>query len=244
MFKKLRIRTKILLAFALIAVITVVTIAVVAFSISQSTLEEESFNKLTAVREMKASQIEDYFQFIRDQLVTQSNDRMMIDAMNAFSTNYYTVDDDLGLDSSTILAKREELLTYYQDEFLERLVPNLLLEVEAQEYLPSEKLPLAMQDIYISANPYETGSKHLLDNPGDSSRYSETHELYHPIIRDFLERFGYYDIFLVDPQGNIVYSVFKEVDFGTSLISGPYADTNFGEVFRTALAAVEPGAVY
>jgi methyl-accepting chemotaxis protein len=106
MFKKLRIRTKILLAFALIAVITVVTITVVAFSISQSTLEDESFNKLTAVREMKASQIEDYFQFIRDQLVTQSNDRMMIDAMNAFSTNYYTVDDDLGLDSSTILAKR------------------------------------------------------------------------------------------------------------------------------------------
>ena len=243
MFKKLRIRTKILLAFALIAVITVVTIAIVAFSIAQSTLEEESFNKLTAVREMKANQIEDYFQFIRDQLVTQSNDRMMIDAMNAFSTNYYTIDVDQGLDSSAILAKREELLSYYQDEFLERLVPNLLLEVDAQEYLPSEKFPLVMQDLYISGNPYETGSKDLLDNPGDGSRYSESHWLYHPIIRDFLERFGYYDIFLVDPQGNIVYSVFKEVDFGTSLISGPYADTNFGEVFRAALAADEPGAV-
>lgn len=244
MFKKLKIRTKILLAFALIAVITVVTIAVIAFSIGQSTLEEESFNKLTAVREIKANQIEDYFQFIRDQLVTQSNDRMMIDAMRTFSTSYFTIDVDQALDTSTILAKREELLSYYQDEFIERLVPNLLLAVDAQEYLPSEKFPLVMQDLYISANPYETGSKHLLDNPGDGSRYSETHELYHPIIRDFLQRFGYYDIFLVDPQGNIVYSVFKEVDFGTSLISGPYADTNFGEVFRAALAADEPEAVY
>ena len=154
MFKKLKIRTKILLAFVLIAVITVVTIAVVAFSIGQSTLEEESFNKLTAVREMKANQIEDYFHFIRDQLVTQSNDRMMIDAMRAFSTNYYTIDVDQGLDISTILAKRKELFSYYQDEFLERLVPNLLLEVDAQEYLPSEKFPLVVQDLYISANPY------------------------------------------------------------------------------------------
>src|SRR5210317_208552 len=176
MFKKLKIRTKILLAFALIAVITVVTITVVAFSIGQSTLEEESFNKLTAVREMKANQIEDYFQFIRDQLVTQSNDRMMVDAMRAFSTNFYTIDVDQGLDTATILAKQGELLSYYQDEFLERLVPNLLQEVDAEAYLPSEKLPLAMQDLYISANPFETGSKHLLDNPGDGSRYSETHE--------------------------------------------------------------------
>ena len=244
MFKNLKIGTKILIAFTTVAIVAVSLVGYFAFTTGSRTLEEESFNKLTAVREMKAKQIEDYFQFIRDQLVTQSNDRMMIDAMRAFSTNYYTIDVDQGLDISTILAKRGELLSYYQDEFLERLVPNLLLEVDAQEYLPSEKFPLAMQDLYILANPYETGSKHLLDNPGDGSRYSETHELYHPIIRDFLERFGYYDIFLVDPQGNIVYSVFKEVDFGTSLISGPYADTNFGEVFRAALAADEPEAVY
>lgn len=33
----------------------------------------------------------------------------------------------------------------------------------------------------------------------------------------------------------MVYSVFKELDFTTSLIDGPYADTSFGEVYRKAL---------
>jgi methyl-accepting chemotaxis protein len=43
-------------------------------------------------------------------------------------------------------------------------------------------------------------------------------------VRNYLEKFGYYDIFLVDPEtGDIVYSVFKELDYSTSLIDGPYA---------------------
>ena len=62
--------------------------------------------------------------------------------------------------------------------------------------------------------------------------------MYHPIIRNFLHKFGYYDIFLVDPKtGHIIYSVFKELDFATSLISGPYRNTNFARAFRAAAAS-------
>ncbi|KPJ94749.1 MAG: hypothetical protein AMJ53_04670, partial [Gammaproteobacteria bacterium SG8_11] len=54
-------------------------------------------------------------------------------------------------------------------------------------------------------------------------------------IRQFLTEFGYYDIFLVDPDsGDIVYSVFKELDYTTSLLDGPYAQTGIGEAFRAA----------
>ncbi|GAG01676.1 unnamed protein product, partial [marine sediment metagenome] len=64
--------------------------------------------------------------------------------------------------------------------------------------------------------------------------------LYHPLIRSFLEKFGYYDIFLIDNEtGNIVYSVYKEVDFGTSLLSGPYKDTNLAKAFMEARQATE-----
>ncbi|MHC4310216.1 MAG: PAS domain S-box protein, partial [Planctomycetota bacterium] len=236
MFKKLKIRIKILLAFAVIAIITVATIAIVAFYIGRSTLEQESFNKLTAVREMKANQIEDYFQLIRDQLITQSEDRMIIEAMRDFGQGYQTVEGELdstGLTVTTVPALEE----YYRNEFLERLIPNLLQEVTVEEYLPQSDAATILQDLYITSNPFETGSKHLLDSAGDGSSYSQAHELYHPIIRDFLEHFGYYDIFLVDPKGNIVYSVFKEVDYGTSLIEGPYSETNFARVFQSALEA-------
>jgi PAS domain S-box-containing protein len=239
MFKRVKIRTKILLAFTVIAIVTVVTIAFVSFRIGQTALERESFNKLTAVREMKANQIEDYFQLISSQLHTQSNDRMIIEAMRDFSQGYQDIEGETPL-SVGMLPALDEL---YREEFLERLIPNLLREVTVEEYLPQSNEAAILQNLYISSNPFETGSKHLLDTANDGSSYSAAHELYHPIIRDFLEHFGYYDIFLVDPKGNIVYSVFKEVDFGTSLTDGPYSDTNFARAFRAALNAEDTDTV-
>jgi PAS domain S-box-containing protein len=237
MFKRLRIRTKILLAFAIVAIIAVGTIALVAFSIGRSTLEQESFNKLTAVREMKASQIEDYFQLIEDQVITLSQDRMIVDAMMLLDGAYHDIPDDLAIDDAGIDQLNNDLEAYYQDEFFRRLIPNLLREPLLSDYYPDTIEARLLQNQYIVSNPNDTGSKHLLNSADDGSTYSEAHEIYHPIIRDYLEHFGYYDIFLVANDGAIVYSVFKEVDFGTSLSDGPYSETNFAKAFRSALEA-------
>jgi len=72
-----------------------------------------------------------------------------------------------------------------------------------------------------------------LEDAGDGSAYSQAHARYHAIFRQYQQDYGYYDIFLIEPQtGQIVYSVFKEDDFGTSLTTGPYANTNLAEVFK------------
>ena len=98
-----------------------------------------------------------------------------------------------------------------------------------------------MQDLYISNNPNPLGSKHLLDRATDVSTYSKHHEFYHPTIRSYLEKFGYYDIFLIEPKtGYIVYSVFKEADYATSLIEGPYSGSNFAQAFKAARDSGNP----
>jgi PAS domain S-box-containing protein len=239
MFKNLKIRTKILIAFSSIAIVTVGVSGLIGFTIARSALEEESFNKLTAVREMNAIQIEDYFQQLSDQVVTLSEDRMIIDAMRAFDGGLHDIDTTLSIEEAESIDSK--LRGYYQDEFLERLIPNLLRETSVSDYLPEETRTRILQYLYLAANPNETGSKHLLDNAGDGNSYSQAHELYHPIIRNFLEKFGYYDIFLVDvgTGGHIAYSVFKEVDYGTSLLDGPYSDTNFAEAYRAARDATD-----
>ena len=64
-------------------------------------------------------------------------------------------------------------------------------------------------------------------------------------MRNFLEKFGYYDIFLIDiDTGHIVYSVFKEADYATSLLTGPYANSNLGKAFQTARTANAPSFTY
>ena len=80
---------------------------------------------------------------------------------------------------------------------------------------------------------------------GDGTEYSRLHEHYHSRYRNYLNQFGFYDIFIVEPDdGRIVYSVFKELDFGTSLIDGPYKSTNFARVFNKAKNATEPNQVF
>ena len=50
-----------------------------------------------------------------------------------------------------------------------------------------------------------------------------------------MEQYGFYDIFLIDLEsGDVVYTVFKEVDFATNLNNGPYSRSNLAEAFRKA----------
>ena len=233
-----------LISFIAVAILAVGVTGLIGYSIASVALQAESFNKLTAVREMKANQIEDYFQQISGQVTTLSEDRMIVEATKAFDNSYQNINSQLDRSEQEELEAANKLQRYYAEEYLSRLTPNLQGSVGVDEFWPEDVKTQLLQDLYIASNPFEVGSKHLLDNPGDGSQYSETHELYHPIIRNFLDTFGYYDIFLANNEGDIVYTVFKEVDFGTSLIDGPYSDTNFAEAFKAAIDAEKGEFVY
>jgi len=91
-----------------------------------------------------------------------------------------------------------------------------------------------LQRLYIADNPHPTGQKEELDRADDSSSYSAVHGRYHPWFRTFLRERGYYDVFLFDPDGNLIYSVFKELDYATNLNRGQWKATDLGNAFRAA----------
>lgn len=98
-----------------------------------------------------------------------------------------------------------------------------------------------LQDLYIHDNPFPNGEKESLDRAEDGSEYSEIHAKYHPWIRNFLQQRGYYDIFLFDTAGNLIYTVFKEADFATSMVNGPWRFTDLSRAFRTTAFNATPG---
>ena len=64
------------------------------------------------------------------------------------------------------------------------------------------------------------------------------------MFRRYHDLFGYEDLFLVDPEsGAIVYSVLKEVDFGTSLVNGPYRHSNLADAVMAAINSNARGFV-
>ena len=240
MFTKLKIGTKILLVTVSITLVALLISMMVSNYSTRIALEREAYNRLTAVREMKSQQIEDYFQSIRNQVRTFSEDRMIVDAMRTFSGAFQSLPGELTARLDDYRDLDTSLRTYYESEFLPRLSVNLRSSPELREYWPQTRASHLLQYLYISNNPNATGDKHLLDAASDYTSYAAAHREYHPIIRSYLETFGYYDIFLVDVEtGNIVYSVFKEVDYATSLLTGPYKNTNFSRAFRAARDAGE-----
>lgn len=101
-----------------------------------------------------------------------------------------------------------------------------------------------LQRLYINENPHPAGEKEKLDAAKDNSAYSSAHGVYHPWFRQFLRARDYYDVFLFDTQGNLVYSVFKELDFATNIVSGKWKDTDLGNAFRAARDATKPGEIF
>ncbi len=247
MFKliKSKIKYKFVVTFIAISLIPLVIISFINIYNSREKLKEESFNKLTLVKELKKEQIEKYFDNINKQILTLSEDKMIVSAMREFNSSFHNYLSENKINDNDLSNFANNVKKYYQQEFLFRLNKNLDSPDNIDKYWSNDPYTIAFQNLYIYQNSYPTGEKLKLDAASDGSTYSKTHSVYHPIIRNFLERFGFYDIFLVDIKtGHIVYTVFKEVDFSTSLLTGPYKNTKIAEVFNQASEANTHGEVF
>jgi methyl-accepting chemotaxis protein len=233
------IKNKLTIGITLLALVTTIAACVslgwLASQTSTEILKTQATQQLIAARETSKSRVEDYFALINKQILSFANDRMIISAMSDFKA---TVEKLAELSAEDDVDRmRNQLRHYYSKEFLtEYRKQNSNQTVSSDELLSKlDVLAVRLQYNYIQNNANPLGSKHQLDSADDGTEYSAVHALYHPHIKDFLQRFGYYDIFLVDPEsGRVIYSVFKELDYATSLKNGAYAESGLGQAFKRA----------
>ncbi len=239
----LSMNRKLILAFIMFGLAPFAVIGGILLHKINAEIEQNEFQKLDAVRAMKKNSVERYFNTIRDQILTMADTESYVAAMRVFSDSYRTSREENNLTPSDIEKMKQEMASYYTDQFeLEFRKQNSGANVDTNSlYHNLSDDTIALQYHYIKSNTNPLGEKDKLDAASDESSYSELHKKYHPSIRTLLKNFGFYDIFLVEAaRGNIVYSVFKELDFATSLLDGPYAASNLGEVFRKA-RTLRPG---
>lgn len=257
-FRDMNIGRKILILLLAVGLIPLATVSWFAYVGAQGALNEtavafesnltsQQLERLEVIRESKAKQITDYFELIHDQVVTFSEDRMVIDAMRSFTREFETYRARAGIDESRLTQMRREVAAYWRDEFGREYAKqnggSSPQEID-RKIADMDADSIALQHAYIVSNPNPLGSKENLATGYESTPYDRTHGVVHPSIRSFLDHFHYYDIFLVDSRsGDIVYSVFKELDYGTSLNSGPWSDSNFGRAFREANRLGDPNQV-
>lgn len=229
----MRIATKIIAACTLLCAIGVVVsgsfIGWKASELSKQALFERASAQLLSVREIKKNEIQRYFKQIHLQVETLAGNHSTKQALMAFTEafNHYPTE-------KVTTDNLAQLKRYYSKQFGTNY-RSRNGQQHANELSKLNQLSgtgKALQARYISANRHALGEKHLLDYDNLNTNYDIVHKEHHSPIRDYLEAFGFYDIFLVDLEGNVVYSVFKELDFATNLETGPYRSSGLGKAYR------------
>jgi len=237
----MRLKTKIILnvgavvSIALISISTLLTLS--ASKDVSSALHTQVEQHLIGLRDAKKEQIAYYFKTVEKQVATLADSSMSINAIKAFTANYYVYPQQTTLQDRT--QKIAALSQYYQHEFgAKYAAENKGSTFSAKKLLDSlSDEAIALQYAYIAANKHPLGEKDSLQSSQDNSEYASSHDYYHPKLRNYLQQFGFYDIFLVDVKGNVVYSVFKELDYATSLISGSFSSSGLAKAFDLAISA-------
>jgi len=144
----MNLKHKLLITFLSIALIPTIAVGLISSYISSSALEKQAFSQLISVREIKKSQVEDYF---------------------------------------------------------------------------SER----KGDIEILA---ETLKETLDFSSLDALKISAENR--HDFFDKFIKTYGYYDFFIIDNTGDIFYTVTKEADYQTNLLTGAYNHSGLGTLYK------------
>lgn len=221
----MKFKYKIMGALLAAGILPMIVTAVLDISRMHNMAEEAARAEIASVVDLKEEMVETYFGTLLSIARTLAINPVVTEATRAFTA---AVGE---LDTSERVAGRPQSLReryVYQQENTTGAT-----QADLARWMKIDAVSEKLQHLYISDNPQKIGEKHLLMTAGDTSRYSSLHEIYHPFFKAYLEEFAFYDIFLFEPKnGRIVYSVFKELDYSTSFVDGPYSGSAFGRAVQ------------
>ena len=208
-------------------------------TIFKQALIEAEQRKLLATAHASASHVESHFNSLQNTVTTIGSSDIVLTALKDFEKVFYKIEKETQLSSK----HKASLLDYYSNHFINKLDNNQTDSIE--KYLPETLSGLIAQYSYISDNHYKVGDKEkLLFAPNNKISYNEIHKKFHPILQREQKNYEFYDIFLIDSKGTIVYSVEKELDFATNLTKGPYSTSNLAKVYHKAMDLQQPQVVF
>jgi len=236
---------RLLLALLAVSLIPMALMGLASQQWAGSALKEQAFKQLETVNTITGESVERYFVTLHDELRVLSEDRMIVSAIRDFSGGAAGILADDGVDEKGVAAARRALESFYAGEFAAAYRKATGSDPEVRPLVAAlDDESAYLQDLYIRGNDNPFGQKARLDAADDDSAYTKAHALYHPILRNLQEKYGLYDLFLIDAtSGRLIYSVCKEIDFAASLRAGPIAGTNLGLAFQEAVASGTRDAV-
>jgi len=97
-------------------------------------------------------------------------------------------------------------------------------------------------DVQVLAAFYEVGDAlvkfdqaYQEENGAKGPKYKAVNDFYNPVLAGYNKTYGYYDLFLIGPTGDVVYSATREADFATNMVKGKFSDSGLADAYRAAM---------
>lgn len=232
LFKDFGIQSKLVALVLATTLASMLLTGILGFWVSSSSMQQAGYQQLTSFRNSRAEAIREHLEQLGDHVMTTSEIRITIEGLQAFTKAFNELPDINDI-------QKKKLMSYYESSFVPRLAKYLNSPTGAATYYPASKAERYVKYHYV-ATPNETYKK-FKDDAKDGSAWSDAHRRYHSRFARIANLFGYEDILLVDAKsGNVVYSVAKEEDLGTNLLSGPFRNTLVANLFRDIRDSRDP----
>lgn len=235
------LKKQLMVTYLLVGLVPLILLGLITLWVSSNMVSSQVNQNIKSIKANKVVAIENYANTIVNQVITASASPDLAVNLQALTQAYdgllanKTFENEVNKQAH-IHKLRQELSRYYSQEFLPQYrASNNGDSVDVDSLLNAlNDEAVILQHAYIEANPAALGSKHEMFRSNLNLAYDDIHQLIHKSLKIYLEKFGYYDIFLVDQQGRVVYSVYKELDYATNLLTGAYANSGLGQAFKAA----------
>jgi len=203
-----------------------------AGSAAKDEILNSRMEQMSSIKISKMQHLKSYFQEIENTMLEKVATNKTYDSLSSFDAGFK------GLEYTDIDIKEAKaaLLKYYTTNYLNRVdysIEGSPKKRRVESYLPKSNSGIIAQYLYLVQNTHGNNAKHrFLFNPNYGEAYSNIHRYEHPSLATTLEKFAQEDVYLVNSDGDIIYSVHKNAEFGTNLLRGPYKNTSLATIFK------------
>ena len=228
------VATRLSLVVVLVALISLVITSIVGLQRGSDLADTLLRSKLTSTGAARADEVERYIGSLERATIGQAISPSTAEAITTFADAFDQ------LNAETLSDRDEEAVDqYYVDVVAPELSASRGRPVSAASLVPTAPAAVSLQANYVVPGGESGGS---VTDAGDGSLWSELHSSLHGSFDEFVIQTGVDDLYLIEPENNtIVYSVSKQIDFATSLLTGPQSGSGLAVLINAIKIDPEPG---
>lgn len=246
---KMSLYQKLSILVFLISMIAILVFGTFTFFQYSNDVKIEKSSLLNNLRDRQLETLNGYYKGLENLILSKSQSLDTKMALSDFEKSY----KEIKINEFQKEDLKKNVKIFYENQFkfriqnefkdLDQTQLDLFLK-KSYAFGKQDSQTLYLQNAYLNNPIHPVGFKDKIYYLYDKTKYNEvTHPKYHDKFKQFNDLNNFYDVFLISKENlQIVYSVFKETDYATSLKDGPYKDTNFAKMAKKIVNEYEMNA--